>query len=92
MQEKIGYCRQKAAGCAARAEEATDKETRALFLKFRNSWISAADRYEALGAAAAGKTAEPRPSSFTREPSTSVWGRHPNDARTDTTVERLGAS
>jgi hypothetical protein len=92
MQEKIGYCRQKAAECAARAEEATDKETRALFLKFRNSWISAADRYEALGAAGPGKTAELRPSAFTREPSTSVWGRHPNDARTDTTVERLGAS
>ena len=85
------------AECAARAEEATDKETRALFLKFRNSWVSAADRYEALGAEALGaagpnKTAELRPSSFTREPSTSVWGQHPNDARTDTTVERLGAS
>ena len=92
MQEKIGYCRQKAAECAARAEEATDKETRALFLKFRNSWISAADRYEALGPAAAAKTAQLGPSLFTREPSTSVWGQHPNDARTDTTVERLGAS
>jgi len=52
MREKIGYCRQKAAECAARAQEATDKETRELFLRFRDSWLSAARRYESSPTAA----------------------------------------
>src|SRR5262249_58712425 len=30
----------KAAECAARAQEAADKDTRALFLRFRDSWLS----------------------------------------------------
>src|SRR5260370_14433057 len=34
MREKIGYCRQKAAECAARAQEAADKDTRELFIRF----------------------------------------------------------
>jgi hypothetical protein len=51
MREEIGYCRQKAAECAARAEEAADEETRELFIRFRNSWIKAANRYESLGPA-----------------------------------------
>ena len=90
MREKIGYCRQKAAEFAARAEQATDKDTRELFLRFRNSWLSAAKRYESLPATAAGETAERGPSSFTPEPSTHDWRWRPNDARTDTTAERLG--
>jgi hypothetical protein len=57
MREEIGYCRQKAAECAARAEEAADEETRELFIRFRNSWIKAANRYESLGPTARGKTA-----------------------------------
>jgi len=92
MQEKIGYCRQKAAECAARAEEATDKDTRALFLKFRDSWLSAAKRYESPAAAAPDESPARRPSSFAPEPSTHDWRSRPNDARTDTTAERLGAA
>jgi hypothetical protein len=91
MQEKIGYCRQKAAECAARAEEATDKDTRELFIRFRDSWLSAANRYESLPATTPGKTAE-LPPSFTSEFSAPAWRSRPNDARTDATAERLGAA
>src|SRR5215471_5976976 len=62
MQEKIGYCRQKAAECAARAQEAADRDTRELFLRFRNSWLNAAKRYESSGAAAPDESPERRPS------------------------------
>ena len=92
MQEKIGYCRQKAAECAARAQEATDKDTRELFLRFRDSWLSAVKRYESSAAAAAEESPQPRPSSFAPEHSTHDWRSRPNDARTDTTAERLGAA
>ena len=91
MWQKIGYCRQKAAECAARVQEATDKETRELFLRFRDSWLSAARRYESSAAAAAGETTECPPSSFAPAPSARDWRESPNDARTDTTAERLGA-
>ena len=92
MREKIGYCRQKAEECAARAQEAADKETRALFLRFRDSWLSAANRYESLPAAASDPTPQWRPPPPTPEPSTHDWRERPNDARTDTTAERLGAA
>ena len=92
MQEKIGYCRQKAAECAARAEDAADKDTRALFLRFRDSWLSAAKRYESSATAAPGEVPQRRPPSFAPEPSTHDWRSCPNDARTDTTAERLGAA
>jgi hypothetical protein len=92
MQEKIGYCRQKAADCAARAEEATDKDTRALFLRFRNLWLKAAKRYESSDAAAPDESPERGPSLFAPEPSTHDWRSRPSDARTDTTAERLGAA
>jgi hypothetical protein len=85
MWQKIGYCRQKAAECAARAEQAADKDTRTLFLRFRDSWLSAAKRYESASAAAAEESAERHPSSRARD-----WRESPNDARTDTTAERLG--
>jgi len=91
MWQKIGYCRQKASECAARAQEATDKETRELFLRFRDSWLSAARRYESSAAAAAGETTERPPSSSAPAPSARDWRESPNDARTDTTAERLGA-
>src|SRR5215471_20608347 len=90
--QKIGYCRQKAAECAARAQEAADKDTRALFLRFRDSWLSAANRYESSPVPAPDQTPERRPSSFTPELSTRDWHERPNDARTDTTAERLGAA
>jgi hypothetical protein len=91
MQEKIGYCRQKAAECEARARDAADKETREVFLKFRNSWLSAARRYESASAAAAEESAERHPS-FAPTPRARDWRESPNDARTDTTAERLGAA
>jgi hypothetical protein len=92
MQEKIGYCRQKAAECAARAQEAADKDTRELFLRFRNSWLSAAKRYASWAPAAPAEIPQRRPPSFAPEPSTHDWRSRPNDARTDTTAERLGAA
>ena len=92
MQEKIGYCRQKAAECAARAQEAADKDTRELFLRFWNSWLSAAKRYESWAPAAPAEIPQRRPPSFAPEPSTHDWRSRPNDARTDTTAERLGAA
>ena len=92
MQEKIGYCRQKAAECAARAQEAADTDTRELFLRFRNSWLSAAKRYESWAPAAPAEIPQRRPPSFAPEPSTQDWRSRPNDARTDTTAERLGAA
>jgi hypothetical protein len=92
MREKIGYCRQKAAECAARAQEAADKDTRELFLRFQNSWLSAAKRYESSDAAARDEIPRRRLPSFAPEPSTHDWRLRPNDARTDTTAERLGAA
>ncbi len=89
MREKIGYCRQKVAECAARAEQAADKDTRALFLRFRDSWLSAAKRYES---SAPDESPQQRPSSFAPELSARDWHERPNDARTDTTAERLGAA
>ena len=62
MSEQIGYCWQKAAEYAARADEAPDKETRELFIRFRNSWLSAAERYQPSRGPAAAKGAEPWPS------------------------------
>ena len=92
MQEKIGYCRQRATECAARAQEATDKDTRALFLRFRDSWLKAAKRYESSAVAAPDESPQQRPSSFAPELSAREWHERPNDARTDTTAERLGAA
>ena len=91
MQEKIGYCRQKAAECAARAQEAADKDTRELFLRFRNSWLNAAKRYESSTAVTPDESPDRRPSSFAPTPSARDWHESGNDARTDTTAERLGA-
>jgi hypothetical protein len=92
MQEKIGYCRQKAAECAARAQEAADKDTRELFLRFQNSWLSAAKRYESSDADARDESPKRRLPSFAPEPRTHDWRVRPSDARTDTTAERLGAA
>src|SRR5262249_37058877 len=61
MREKIGYCRQQAAECAARAQEAADKDTRELFLKFRNSWLNAAKRYESSTTVTPDESPERRP-------------------------------
>ena len=92
MQEKIGYCRQKAAECAGRAQGAADKDTRELFLRFRNSWLNAAKRYESSASATPDESPERRPTSFAPELSARDWRERPDDARTDTTAERLGAA
>ena len=92
MREKIGYCRQKAAECAARAQEAADRDTRELFLRFQNSWLNAAKRYESPDAATRDESPKRQPPSFAPEPRTHDWRERPNDARTDTTAERLGAA
>ncbi len=52
MRSKIDSCWQRAAECDARAKEAADAEVRELFTRLRDSWISAANRYEFLEAAA----------------------------------------
>jgi hypothetical protein len=92
MREEIGYCRQKAAECAARAEDAGDKETRELFITFRNSWLNAANRYESLGLTARGKTAALQFSSLPLEFGTTEWPSRPTDALTDMPAERLGTA
>ena len=92
MREKVGYCRERAAECAARAQEAADKDTRELFLRFRNSWLNAAKRYESSTSVTPDESPQRRPSSFAPELSTRDWHERPNDARTDTTAERLGGA
>jgi hypothetical protein len=89
MREQSGYCWEKAAECAARAEEATDKETRELFIRFRDWWISAANRYQPAGADAAGKRVAARPA---REFGTTAWDKRPSEGLTSTLAERLGGA
>lgn len=91
MREQIGYCWEKAAECAARAEEASDKETRELFLRFRNWWISAAERYQPAGADAAGRRGQLRPS-VAPEAGTAAWHKRPGEGLTTTLRERLGVA
>jgi hypothetical protein len=91
MREQIGYCWQKAAEYAARAQEAPDKETRELFIRFRNSWLSAARRYQASSAPVAGTSAQLRPAALTPEPGTSAWHTRSSDGLTSVPAERRGA-
>ena len=91
MREQIGYCWQKAEEYAARAAEAPDKDTRDLFIRFRNSWLSAAKRYEPSRTPAAGNRPV-WPSSSTSELGTNEWYRRPTDGLTSVPAERLGAA
>jgi hypothetical protein len=87
MREQIGYCWQKAQEYAARAAEAPDKETRELFIRFRNSWLTAAKRYEpSLAPLAISRPAWP--SSSTPELGTNEWYRRPTDGLTSVPAER----
>jgi hypothetical protein len=88
MPEQIGYCWEKAAECAARAEEATDKDTRELFIRFRNWWIEAANRYQSTGAP--GRRADPRLSGAPQL-GTTTWHKRPSEGLTTILGERLGA-
>ena len=91
MREQIGYCWQKAEEYAARAAEAPDKDTRELFIRFRNSWLSAAKRYEPSRAPAAGNRPG-WPSSATPELGTNEWYRRPTGGLTSAPAERAGAA
>ena len=77
MREQIGYCWQKAEEYAARAAQAPDKDTRELFIRFRNSWLTAAKRYAAPRAS---RTSERPPwwSAPTPELGTHDWDRRSN--------------
>lgn len=48
MGSTVQYAWKKAAECAARADETSDKDIRAFFMKLRDSWISVANRHELL--------------------------------------------
>jgi hypothetical protein len=91
MREQTGYCWEKAAECAARADEAADKETRELFIRFRNWWINAANRYQSAGAGATTKRANAH-LSFAPELGTSAWHKRPSEGLTTTLAERLGGA
>ena len=92
MREQIGYCWHKAAEYAARAEEASDKETRELFIRFRNQWTNAARRHESSPAPDVANATPSWPSSPTPQFGTSTWHTRPSDGLTRTTAERLGAA
>jgi len=92
MREQIGYCWQKAEEYAARAAEAPDKDTRELFIRFRNSWLSAAKRYEPALAAAAATSRPAWPSPSTPELGTNEWYRRSTDGLTSGPAERLGGA
>ena len=91
MREQLGYCWQKAAEYAARAAEAPDKDTRELFIRFRNSWLSAAKLYEPSRAPAADNRSAWR-SSRPPELGTNEWYRRPTDGLTSVPAERLGSA
>jgi hypothetical protein len=91
MREQSGYCWQKAEEYAARAAEAPDKETRELFVRFRNSWLAAAKRYEVVRApVAANRRAWSSPS--TPELGTHEWYRRSTGGLTSVSAERLGGT
>jgi len=46
MRNEIEYAWQKAADCAARAQDATDPNIREFFIRLRDSWIGTANRAE----------------------------------------------
>jgi hypothetical protein len=88
MPEQSGYCWQKAEEYAARAAEAPDKETRELFIRFRNSWLSAAKLYAPSQAPAARN----RPAWQPPQLGTNEWYRRPTDGLASSPAERLGGA
>jgi hypothetical protein len=48
VQNQVEYAWQKAADCAALAEDATDPHTREFFIRMRDSWIGNANRAEII--------------------------------------------
>ena len=91
MREQSGYCWQKAEEYAARAAEAPDKETRELFIRFRNSWLTAAKRYAAPHTASPSKRLPSWPSPSTPELGTHEWSRRSTGGLT-APAERLGGA
>jgi hypothetical protein len=41
-----GYCRRKAAECAIRAEQASDRDIQEFFVRMRGVWTAVAERYD----------------------------------------------
>jgi hypothetical protein len=58
MRNDSGYCRRQAAECAVRAEEASDKEIQAFFVRMRGVWTAVADRFDAAHPSDAQKPAQ----------------------------------
>jgi hypothetical protein len=58
MRNDSGYCRRKAAECAVRAEEASDKEIQEFFLRMRGVWTAVADRFDVANSPDAQKAAQ----------------------------------
>ena len=48
MPNDSGYCRRQAAECAARAEQASDREIQEFFVRMRRVWIAVADRFDVV--------------------------------------------
>jgi hypothetical protein len=92
MREQVGYCWQKAAEYAARAEEAPDKETRELFVRFRQAWLSAAKLYQPLRVSSVIKTTTGWRSTFTPELGTQQWYRRPTGGLASAPAERRGGT
>ena len=48
MPNDSGYCRRQAAECAARAEQASDREIQEFFVRMRRVWMAVADRFDVV--------------------------------------------
>jgi hypothetical protein len=58
MRNDSGYCRRQADECAVRAQEASDKEIQAFFVRMRGVWIAVADRFDVANPQDRQKTAQ----------------------------------
>jgi hypothetical protein len=57
MPNDLGYCRRKAAECAERAKETSDSEIHEFFIRMRDVWIAAANRFDMADSADERKSA-----------------------------------
>src|SRR5262245_34708 len=82
MRKEIGYCWQKAAEYAARAEEAPDKQRVSFSSDFETRGSNAAKRDQSSRGPAADKSQAPWPSSLAPELGTNAWDKRPTDGLT----------